>query len=79
MSQYEIWCYVAGGFNFFSIEIDPSKYLDGLRELILDSLTSNQSGLVVSMGINSRFSKCVIQAFCVVTDINSQVIPIRSL
>jgi len=28
---YELWCYIAGGYNYFSTEIDPSKSLGHLK------------------------------------------------
>lgn len=45
MSHYKLWCYVAGGFDYFSIKIDPSKYLDDLKELILNKLKNRLSGI----------------------------------
>ena len=47
MSQYRLWCYVAGDFTYFSIEIDSSECLDDLRELILDKRKSLLSDVYV--------------------------------
>jgi len=45
MSHYRLWCYVAGGFDYLSIKIDPSKYLDDLKELILNQQPERLSGV----------------------------------
>ena len=44
MSHYKLWC-VAGGFSYFSVNIDPSKFLDDLKELILNKQKNRLSGV----------------------------------
>jgi len=43
--HYRLRCYVAGGFDYISINIDPSKCLDGLKELILGKQKNRLRGV----------------------------------
>ena len=45
MSHYKLWCYVAGGFSYFAVNIDPSKFLDDLKEQILNKQKNRLSGV----------------------------------
>lgn len=67
MSHYRLWCYVAGGFTYFSIMIDPSKCLDDLKELILNEQKHRFSGV---NGDGLILFQVRHPAFCVVTDIS---------
>jgi len=45
MLHYRLWCYVAGGFTYFSVKIDPSKFLDDLKKLILNKQKNRLRGV----------------------------------
>ena len=62
MSHYRLWCYVAGSFTYISVKIDPSKFLDDLKKLILNKQKNRLRG-VDGDGL-SLFRVCHPGALC---------------